>query len=169
MKETTISVKKYILIYGFILGLIWIIYGVLRHISDTKTTANWALSIFELFLHIGIIAYGIYRFKTKNDGFLTLWQAFKIGIGIVLICTLMQLIWDIIFVKVISPETIQDIINSTNPSTSTASQEQNGLLSNENNYLFNRFLTGLIFHSTLGTLVSLLGGAFMQKNRDPFH
>ncbi len=169
MKETTISVKKYILVYGFILGLIWIVYGFLRNITDNRTTSNWALSIFELSLHIGIIVYGIYKFKNKNDSFLTLWQAFKIGFGIALISTLMQIIGDIFFLKVMSPETLQDIINSTSPSTSSEPQEQNKLLSKKNNYLFTTSLTSLIFNSTLGILISLLGGAFMQKNRDPFH
>ncbi|GAA4277897.1 DUF4199 domain-containing protein [Aquimarina mytili] len=161
MEETTISVKKYILVYGSILGLIWIIYGVLRHITDNRTTSNWMLSMFELFLHIGITVFGIYKFKQKDNGFLSLWQAFKIGLGIALVCILVQLTWDIFFVKVISPETLIEALNSGNESASSKSQ-------GENDYIFNRFLRGLIFNSTLGILISLLGGAIMQKNRDPF-
>ncbi len=168
MQETTISIKKHILIYGFILGLVWVAYGFLRHITNNRATRHWALSIFELSLHIGIIVYGIYKFKNKNDGFLTLWQAFKIGLGIAVMSTVMKSIGDIFFLKVISPETFQEILKSASQSTSTESQEQNSILSKENNYLFTTFLTNLIFNSTLGILISMLGGAIMQKNRNPF-
>ncbi len=168
MRETTISVKKYILIYGAILGLVWVFYGILRHVTDNRTTSNWALSVFELSLYIVIIVYGIYKFKHKNDGFLTLWQAFKIGFGIALIGTIIQILGEIFFLKIISPETLQSIIDATNPSASTTSQEQNRLLNIENSHLFKTSLTSLIFYSILGILISLLGGAFMQKNRDPF-
>ncbi len=167
MEETTISTKKYILTYGLILGVIWVIHGFFRHITDNRATSNWAFYIFELSLPISIIVYGVYRYKSNNSGFLTLWQALKIGFGIALISTTIQTAWDIFLVKIISPETIQEIINLTDQPTPKDSQEQNKILSKENNYLFNVSF-GFIVNLVLGFIISLFAGAIMQKNRDPF-
>ncbi|MBQ4821803.1 DUF4199 domain-containing protein [Aquimarina sp. MMG016] len=166
MAETTISTKKHILTYGVILGFIWVIYGFLRHITDNGTTIHWGFSIFELSLYIGFIFYSIYKYKSKNDGFLTLWQALKVGFGIVLISVVMQTTWDIFLVKVVSPETIQEIINSTDKLPAKELQESNKTANKENNYLINIF--GLVFNLVLGTIIALFAGAIMQKNKDPF-
>lgn len=168
MEKTTISLKKYILIYGAILGSIWIIYGFIRNITNNRTIITWALFIFELSLHIGFIVFGIYKFKKNNEGFLTLWQAFKIGLGIALLSTFMKIIGDIFFLKVISPETLQEIVSSTSQSTATGGQEKDSILKKENGHLFTTSLANLLFNSTLAILISLLGGAIMQKHRDPF-
>ncbi len=167
MKETTISTTKFILTYGIILGVIWIIYGLFRHITGNRATSNWASTIFELSLHIGIIVYAIYKYKLNNDSFLTLWQALKIGFGIAFISTVMQTIGDIFFVEVISPETIQEIVNSTDQSNEKKPQIQNKIISKENIRLFT-ISFGIIFNLVLGAIISLLAGAIMQKNRDPF-
>ena len=168
MNETTISVKKYILTYGLILGLAWCIYSVFRHATGNRTTTNWAFSVFELILHIGIISYGIYKFKSNNHSFLTLWQALKIGMGIAITSTLLIISWDIFFLKVITPETIQEVLNSAKQSAIKKISDKDQILNQANHYLLNRSIGSLTFHLTFGFLVSLLGGAIMQKNPDPF-
>ncbi|MBQ0732805.1 DUF4199 domain-containing protein [Aquimarina celericrescens] len=167
MEETTISTKKNILVYGLILGSILVIYGFSRHITGNRDTANWAYSIFELFLYIGFVFYGIYKYKSQNHGFLTLWQALKVGFGITFISIVMQKIGDIFFVEVISAETIQEMFNSTDYLTAKESQERNKTVNKENDYLINMSIT-LILYLVLGVIISLFAGAIMQKNRNPF-
>ncbi len=167
MEETTFSVKKYILTYGIILGVIWVIYGFFRHVTYNRATSNWAFSIFELSLHIGFLVYGIYKYKSDNNGFLTLLQALKTGFGIALISTIIQTIGDIFLVKIISPEIIHEIMNLVNQATEQASQEQSKISSKDDNYFFNVSF-GLIVNLVLGIVISLFAGAIMQKNRNPF-
>ncbi len=166
MEETTISTKKYILRYGLILGFIWIIYSFFRHITSTRDTSNWVFSIFELSLYIGIIFYSIYKYKSTNGGFLTLWQALKIGFGIAFISIVMQAVGDI-FVEIILPETLQEITNSTDKPPVKKLQEQTKIVSKENDYFVNKSFS-LIFNLVLGAIISLFVGAIMQKNRNPF-
>ncbi len=168
MSETTISLKKHIHIYGLLLGVIWVLYGVFRNLTEDVVVSNWIYYIFELSLHIGFTSFFIYKFKSNNDGFLTLGQALKIGLGITLLSTFLFIIWDVFFLKVISPENLNEIINSLEPSIDGEINKKSNFLNKENSYLINRSLSGLIFHLVIGFLVSLLSGAIMQKNPDPF-
>ncbi|SHI58536.1 DUF4199 domain-containing protein [Aquimarina spongiae] len=168
MVETTISAKRHILIYGLLLGAIWVLYAAFRNLNDSDITPNWINYVFELSLHIGFTTFGIYKFKSNNDGFLTLRQALKVGFGIALLGAFLFMIWDIFFLKVISPENLHEIISSLKPSVNAETNEKSGFLSKESSYLINRLMSGLIFHLVIGLLVSLLGGAIMQKNPDPF-
>ncbi len=165
MAETTLSTKKHILKYGLILGLIWIIHITFRHITDTRNTANVAFSIIELLVHISVISYGIFIFKRKNNGFLTLWQAMKVGLGIAVLSAIMQAVWDTAVLQSISPDFIQDLMKSSNSANLNQVQEQQKELPQN----ISKFtLAGLIFSTILGAIISLLAGAIMQKNPDPF-
>ncbi|WP_438422890.1 DUF4199 domain-containing protein [Aquimarina macrocephali] len=168
MEETTISTKKNILNYGLILGLTWVVYGLIRHITDNRTSTSWGIVIIELFIHVTIIVYGIYTYKRANNGFLKLSQALKIGLGVALIATIIYVIWDIFLLKIISPETMYELIKSSNQLSENESINEDTIMSRESNFLFTTSLASIIFYSILGGLISLLGGAIMQKNRDTF-
>ena len=165
MVETTISAKKHIFTYGLLIGAIWIIYGILRNATGYGSTANLAFSAFELVLHITIISYSIYKYKAKNNGFLTLLQAIKIGLGIAIISALIVIIWDIIFISVIKPEVLQKVMKTSNTETAEQVLSEKKLLFN---YFLKRSSSNLIYHLTFGLIISMLSGAIMQKNPDPF-
>lgn len=166
MAETTLATKKYILKYGLILGLIWILHMTFRHITDTRNTSNIVFSIIELLVHIGVISYGIFSFKRKNNGFLTLWQAVKVGLGIALFSAIMQAVWDIAILQSISPDFIQDLMNSSDSANLNQVQEQQKQLVSKNKSKFT--VASLIIKAILGAIISLLARAIMQKNPDPF-
>ncbi|MBP2833077.1 DUF4199 domain-containing protein [Aquimarina sp. U1-2] len=168
MKETTISTKKYIVKFGIILGAIWVVYGFVRYQVNYMTTSNRGLALFELVMQVFIVTYGIYKYKQDNEKFLKLWEALKIGISIILVGTIIKVLWDIILLKLIAPEAIHSLINVSKPSTIKETTDQLSNLNKENKFLLNISIGIFIGNIILGTIISLLGGAIMQKNRNPF-
>ncbi|WP_109300217.1 DUF4199 domain-containing protein [Aquimarina sp. AU474] len=164
MKKTTISTKKHVLKHGFILGVMWVVYGFIRHLTNNITTNNWALSLIELSIYIGAIVFGIYTYKSLNNGFLKLGQALKVGLGIVLISTGIQILWDIILFKILAPDILDQLINLNKNN----SADKTYRFGRKNDFLFSVSLGKLIGNVVLGIIVSLLGGAILQKNPDPF-
>ncbi|WP_282080248.1 DUF4199 domain-containing protein [Aquimarina algiphila] len=168
MEEITISTKKHILTYGLILGLIWLIYGVIRYLTNNIITSHWGLPIIELSIHISIIIYGIYTYKSNNGGFLKLSQALKIGFSIALIGTGIQILWDIILLKIISPEIVDQLISLNKKQTVNELTNQENTIDNKTNIIFIRSLISLIGNLVLGILISLFAGAIMQKKRNEY-
>ncbi|WP_271766394.1 DUF4199 domain-containing protein [Aquimarina algiphila] len=168
MENDQTSTKKIIIKYGLILGLTWVIYGFIRYITDNRTSIGWEIVIIELFIYVTIIAYGIYKYKHANSGFLKLSQALKIGSGVALITAIIYNMWDIFLLKIISPETMYQMISSFEKSSITKPMEQDNIMSIENSFIFDISLANLIFHPVLGLLISLIAGAIMQKKQDVY-
>ncbi|WP_271766399.1 DUF4199 domain-containing protein [Aquimarina algiphila] len=166
MENDKASTKKIIIKYGIIYGITWITYSIIRYITGYTTTRNWFLSVIELSIHIGVISYSIYTFKLANNHFLKLGQALKVGFSIVLIGVGIQVLWDIFLLKVISSETMYQMISSLEKSTITKPIEQNSTISRENSFLFTISLVAFIGNSILGFLISLIAGVIMIKKRD---
>jgi len=171
MGKTYTSIKKYILKFGIILGILWVSYSFIRYTTNNIGTNNWMFSMIELFIKISIVVYGIYSFKSENKGFLKLVQGLKIGLGIVLIGTVIQLLWEMVLYKIIEPELIEELFKSNfNPekisNDNVTSKEY--VASEKNKILFAMFQITIIGNLILGLLTSLLGGAILQNNPDPF-
>jgi len=128
MEETTISSKKHIITYGVIFGIIWVAYGLIRYFTNNLANSNWNLSIIELSIQFGMILYSIYIYKTRNHGFLRLAEGLKVGVGVALIGTILQVIWYVFLFSIIAPEIMDQLINlEGRPSTSELTIQNNSL------------------------------------------
>ncbi len=175
MDDTTISAKKYIIKYGIILGIIFVLYNVIIHVTDSVESRNWIHTVLDLTLRVAIITYGIYNYKFNNNGLLKLTEALKIGIGIAIIGGIFAVGWNLILTNIIEPDMInqklvtqQEQMIKNNPDMS---QEQ----INQSMEMVKKFSTPyitsalvLIWNSFLGLIISLIGGAIMQRNKDVF-
>ncbi|MDY8137231.1 DUF4199 domain-containing protein [Aquimarina sp. 2201CG5-10] len=175
MEKTTISTKKCILKYGVILGIVLIIYDIILYITGNSINKNWIKPIIELTILTSIIIYGIYVFKSRNQGFLKLGQALKIGIGIALIGGLVPFIWNFLLLNVIDPDLPNQILQAKPErllsSDSKISQEQMDksieiTKTFSSSYMLTVFLT--VSNLFFGSLISLFAGAIMQRKKDVF-
>ncbi|WP_271766396.1 DUF4199 domain-containing protein [Aquimarina algiphila] len=169
MENDKTSIKKIIIKYGIIYGIIFTIHDIIRYATGTAGMYYlWIFAPLDLFINIGIISYGIHSFKLDNNHFLKLRHALKIGFCIVLIGTSIRVLCDAFYFKVISPETIYELISPYEKSAITKPIEQDSAISRENNFILNISLAYLFFYPFLGLLISLIAGAIMQKKQDVY-
>ncbi len=175
MEKVTISIKKYIVNYGVILGVIFAIYGFILYITDNVIDKDWFFAVISAVILISVIIYGIYCYKSANDGFLKLSEALKIGIGIALIGGIIAIIWNALLMNVIEPEMMNQILDAqrekmiaNNPNMPQEQIDQSMKFAEKLNSTIIISSFSLISNLFLGFLISLIGGAIMQKNRDVF-
>ncbi|WP_281987422.1 DUF4199 domain-containing protein [Aquimarina aggregata] len=176
MAETNISTKKVIVKYGLTMGVLWVIYGITRHFSHyDETIGNWLFSTIEISIYISLIIYAIYSYKVLNGGFLGLSKAIKIGIGIALIGGIMTFVWNITLYKIIEPNMLNQILEikreemiASNPDKSQEQIVKSMEIAKKYSSPYLISLIMLASNLFLGFLISLLGGAIMQKQRNPF-
>lgn len=109
MKNSDISISKHILKYGLFLGLTLVIINGVLYYTDNLIEKDFIFSIFITGIIITGIVIGITSFKKNNQGYLSLKQAFKIGIGVSVISALISIIWFILLFKVIDPDFVNQI------------------------------------------------------------
>jgi len=102
--ENQNSATKTMLIYGAILSGISILVNLINYSFGNVYKPHWAIGIVSFLLMIAVIVYGIKSFKDGNNGFLSLGQAIKIGLGISLISAIIGIIYQLIFSNVIEPD-----------------------------------------------------------------
>lgn len=175
MAETTISIKKYVLKYGLFLSLIWIVYSLICYLTDNVNGKNLIFSLIEILLHIGVIIFAFYVYKSTNGGFLKLSEALKIGIGIALIGGITAMVWNIALMEIIEPDMFDQMLEKSRNNIIEQNPEMTEDQIDESIAVVKKLnapypMSALIFISNtfLGFMISLIGGAIMQKNRDVF-
>ncbi|SHH42743.1 DUF4199 domain-containing protein [Winogradskyella jejuensis] len=98
--------KKIAINFGIISGLIGVAIGIIKYLM------NWHLEqhTIEIFLGIAItvtiLVLAFNQFKKSNGGFMSLGQALKLGMGIILISSIITIIFGYILMNVIEPDMV---------------------------------------------------------------
>ena len=116
--ENRASSKNLILNYGLYYGLIIVFTNLLLYAAAMHLTTTGGL------INIGVLAIcliafpiiGNSKFKKSNGGFLSWGQAVKIGVGIVLIGTLINVIYGRVFSTLIEPDFYTQVAEVQNSS-----------------------------------------------------
>ncbi|WP_025664864.1 DUF4199 domain-containing protein [Aquimarina megaterium] len=175
MEKTTISIKKHILKYGITLGILFVVYGVILYLTNNTTSKNQIFAVIRAAVLIGVIIYGIKVYKSANNGFLKLSEALKIGIGIALIGGIITIVWNSLLMNVIEPNMTDQIFDAQrkamfekNPNISQEQIKQSRAMVEKINSPYIMSIIGIAWNLFSGFIISLIGGAIMQKNRDVF-
>jgi len=89
MNESAQTLRSTIIEYGMYFGFIVVAYNFIAHIMGISNEFSWLAvgvyySVFSLSILV-IIPLGIFNFRKLNDNFLSLTEAMKLGLGILLI------------------------------------------------------------------------------------
>lgn len=163
---------KIALNFGLLLGIIGVVFGVILHIMDLQYTGAGSAQIVNLVIMVGIIFFGINQFKKANEGFISLSQALKIGVGIAAVAAVITLIWTMAYINFIEPE----FIAKSNEIRLAEYQAQNPDLSSQDLARVKDSMEmfsgpgiiaafGLIVPIIFGLIISLVGGLIMKKQR----
>lgn len=172
MEFSAVSIKKYIINYGIILGILSVLIGATLYLTNNLIQQNTTQAILSLAVLFGVIAIGIKSYKNANNGFLELSEALKIGIGIALVGGMITVLWTIILMKVIEPDMINIISEIQREKTIEQFPDISEEKLNEriemvkkssSPYIISAF--GLIWNLFLGFIVSLIGGLIMQNKK----
>lgn len=110
MENQKNQTQQLIINYGLILGFLTIIHGVIRYAMGKHLENDWTTSLVGFILMLAVIGYSIYLFKQANEGFLTISQGLKIGVGIALVGGIISVIYTFIFTTYIEPDFANQIL-----------------------------------------------------------
>lgn len=171
--ENQVSSKGIILNNGLYYGIVLIlaslvIYALGMHLDPTGGYINFAV------IAIAVIAFpiiGMSAFKKANGGFMTWGQGVKIGVGIVIIGSLLTIVYQHIFTAFIEPEfytQVEEITRKTlydNGLTEEQIETQMEMTSKFQGTIIGDAI-GLLFMAFIGFVISAIVAAVKKKTEE---
>jgi len=166
--------SKVMLNYGLVLGFISILIHVTLYAMGKHLEQDWKITVLSLLITAVVIVLGIKKFKETNNGLLTLGQGLKTGLGIAMISAVIYIIYTMLFMNVIAPDTMEQGLELArqklmeNPNMSEEAIDQ--AIEMQKKFSSPGILIAimLIFSLFYGFIVSLIAGAVMQKKEDQY-
>lgn len=170
MEKTT--TKSLIITYGLLLGVLSVLSAVVKYVISGNATDKSVLeSIIGIVMTIALIVIPINIHKKNNQGFLTLSDSFKIGLGVSAIAGIIGVIYFVIFANYIQPEFAENLLNSevkksmeSNPNLSAADMQKGMAMAKS--FMMPMFYTMIIVANLFfGFLISLIAGLVLRKQQ----
>ncbi|NHF59406.1 DUF4199 domain-containing protein [Flavobacteriaceae bacterium TP-CH-4] len=110
MEEIQPKTGKFALNFGVILGALSIVFALMLYSMDMQYEQGWGIFLVNVFIMAAVIVIGIIQFKKANEGFLTLTEGIKVGIGIALVAAIIGVVYQQIFMNLIEPDFLENIL-----------------------------------------------------------
>ena len=172
MKNNSSTLKSHILQYGILLGGISVVFALMLFFLDMHYTQDSSVGIVSIVITIAVIILGQYNFRKDNEGFLSFGEALKLGVGIALISSIIGVIYQVLLVTMIDPDTIPKMItiaeNQLYESNPEMSQEQiDQILEMQSKFISPGMMAafGLIGGLFIGFIISMITGLILKRNR----
>ena len=172
METQNASVKKIALNYGILLALLSIVLAVFSYVTDNHIDRPWWLSVISTVVMIVIIVYGLKAFKKDNGGFLSIGESIKVGLAISLISGIIYAIYSYIFVTIIEPDFVTQMLQFTeekiitdNPDITEA--QLNMTMDMTEKFMGPMMMTAFAIIGSLffGFIISLISGMILKQKR----
>lgn len=169
--DSNLTIKSAILQYGTLLGIISVVFGLMIYFLDMHYTQESSIGIVSFVILISVIVLGQYNYRKENNGFMSLVDALKVGVGIALISSVISLTYQVLLVTVIDPDTIDKMIEITqnkliddNPELPQEQLDQ--ILEMQKKFTTPEMMAsfGLIGSLFVGFIISLISGLILKRN-----
>jgi uncharacterized membrane protein len=168
----SLSPKSTIVTYGLILGGISVVFQLMLFILEMHYQQPPAVGIVSIIIMAGILVYAFIQHKKQNEGFISLSEALKIGLGISLISALIGVVYSLILTNVLDPDTIEKTIDfafekmrAENPEMPQNTIDSARGIAEKMASPWIGSAIQIIGALFLGFIISLIGGLFVKKSR----
>lgn len=139
---------------------------------DMHTQQSPAVGIVSVVIMIGVLMFAFIQFKKANEGFLSLGEALKLGLGISLVAAILGIIYSFVLTEVMDPGMMQKVldmqmetIRANNPEMSQEAMDATRSMSEKFSTPLIRSAIQLIIALFIGFIISLIGGLILKKSR----
>ena len=172
MLESKGTIKSTVLNYGIIMGGLSVAFSLMLFIMDMHYQNSSIQQWTGLLIMAGSIVFGQLAYKQLNDGFISLGEGIKIGIGIVALGSSIGILYGLFQGYVLDPDTMSKAmdyaINQAIDQNPELTDEMIEAIEGAFEFFANPLLQsaiGITVSLFFGCLISLLTGLAVKKNR----
>ena len=171
--QPKVTRKSIMLNYGLLLGFVSIIIALLNYVFGALYKPHWIMIVASAVSSIAIIVLGIKKIKEFNDGYLTIGEAIKTGLGISLISALIYSVYLAVFFNFIETSYFENMAlvqeqNILEKYPNLTDEQMEGALKNA--AMFNNtganITLAIIFSLFFGLIISFISGLIMKRSAE---
>ncbi|MFK7812775.1 MAG: DUF4199 domain-containing protein [Maribacter sp.] len=172
MEENQAQTGKIALTYGAILGGISVVFALMLYSVDLHYQGGMMVGLVSMALMIAAIVIGMIQFRNANNGFMSLGQAMKVGVGIALVGGIIGIIFNQIMANVIDP----DMMTKAMEFQKAALEESTKMTPDQIDERMEagkkftgvgmQVAFGLLFSIVLGLIFSLISGLILKRTEN---
>ncbi|MFQ3182669.1 MAG: MFS family permease [Polaribacter sp.] len=169
--ENQASSKSLIINFGVYLGIATVLISLIAYALGMHLDPHWSVNVISGILFIGLIVFGIKKYKEINNGFLSWGQGVKIGVGIAIVAALIGTIYNYLFMTFIEPDFMNQAMEVANQKLldQGQTQEQIEAINKMSSAFQSPFLLaamGIIAGAVGGFVVAAIAAAIMKKSEE---
>ena len=168
MEETRLKTGKFAWIYGAIGGGVGIVFTLMLMSMDMLYDQGWGKSVVSTLILVAVIILAIVNFKKQNQGFLSLKEALKVGVGTALVAAIVALVFTYLLTNFFVPDFMDKTaelsritIKEKNPQITP--EQLDNAIEMQKKFFWIAYPMILIFNLFIGFIVSLITGLAMKK------
>ena len=172
MENQNLEIKKYILTYGSLLGGISVVFGLMLFFFDMHYQQETSVNVVNSLISISVIGVAQFAYRKDNEGFMSLGQGIKIGLGTSVISGVMGVVYFLILSNILDPEMMNKALemgmNQFMDQNPEASEEMIDQVKSMQGKFTGPVITSsfiLIFSLFFGLIFSLITGLILKRNR----
>lgn len=173
--ETQANSTKIMISNGVIVGVGTVLASAILYVAGFIKSTGWAANLLWFILMIALIVAGFNTFKKNNNGFLTLGQALKIGMGIAVIAGVITSLYQVAFNEFIDPELVKSITDEQLQKSLEMNPDMTQEQLDASRKMVEFFSSpgvivgaGILWNCFVGFVISLISGLIMKKTEDSF-
>lgn len=168
MEETRLKTGKFAWTYGAIGGGVGIVFTLMLMSMDMLYDQGWGKSVVSTLILVAVIILAIVNFKKQNQGFLSLKEALKVGVGTALVAAIVALVFTYLLTNFFVPDFMDKTaelsritIKEKNPQITP--EQLDNAIEMQKKFFWIAYPMILIFNLFIGFIVSLITGLAMKK------
>ena len=172
MEENQPQTGKFALTYGAILGGISIVFALMLFSVDLHYQGGLMVMMVSLELSIAAIVFGMIQFRKENNGFISLSEAMKVGVGIALVGGIIGIIFNQLMINVIDPDMMAKAIEfqkaSLMETTSMTTDQIDAQMEMGKSFSGPgmQIAFGLLYSLIVGLIISLISGLIVKRSEN---
>lgn len=173
MEQQQPKTGKFALNYGLLLGVVFVIFGVMLYTQKMHYEMNTAVMVVSVLLMAAAAFLGTNAFKKANGGFLTLGEALKIAVGVAVVATVISLAYQYVLTHFIEPDFMDKATElakakafERNPKMTEEQWQQGVEMQKKLSWI--QYPVGLILNSIIGLVIGLVVGLILKKSKPEY-
>ena len=167
--ETSPKLGTYNYRFGLIAAGIGIVFSLMLYFIDMIYNQSPIIQAINILIPSTLAVLAIKNFKKDNNGFLSIKQSIKIGVGVFLVAGIIGLVYFTLFINTIEPDFISntaqmqaDVLREARPELEESMIQMQQ--ENTEKFFYVGFPVILIFNLFIGLIIGLVTGLFTKKS-----
>ncbi|MGB1449777.1 MAG: DUF4199 domain-containing protein [Flavobacteriaceae bacterium] len=172
MENNPSTLKAHIIQYGLLLGGVSVVFALMLFFLDMHYTQESAVNWINWFITTAVLVLAIINYRKSNEGFLSLSEALKLGLGVSVISALIAIAYTFVLTNFLDPDTIEKTLEISQNKMLDEYPEMTQEQIDQAKEMQRKFSSIgvistmiIIFSLLFGFVVSLISGLILKRNR----